>query len=286
MSNKILVGMDELMDVRFAIVAMEDEDLATKWLTTHQDDYYRRVNDDIIYQSLGWSKSEWEKVYSYRNIDYLKASVVTYIIDVIGVIIKNNIDNPDNGINDMQTSLDINLYPYQFTNDDLEVLREIIEEKIPVLKEINFVNLNMEQLTPKFIKRNYNHVIMYDFNGWNKRHIDSLNNTILASVHFYIPRAFYQLPDDELLKDKSVKKILDLDIFKVMEAGLSAKIGITFIPISDFSNVLVPPQKKRIETKDLDYVDPSDSDIVHSSQSCHLFPFHQELVASQEEHQD
>lgn len=256
--KKMLISLDELLDTRLAMVGIFNPEIVEKWITTTSDDYFRRPSDDILWKSIGKTKEEWKRLWNMRNTGLLKQSIMTHIPNIITNVVLMYRDSQEHALGDLDVTLDVNVYPYELSENEKTVLLELLNEKMPIMKEIKLTWLSDNALTASYIKSNYDYVVMYNFNDWLNRNGKDLKPMLLTKIHFFVPRIFMTLPDESFIKELEKEKLLDMDVFKMTEAALAPKMGVTFVPPSDFGPVLTSPQKRRTQTKDLDSTDLSE----------------------------
>ena len=282
--KRIYVSLDELVDTRLGLISIHKPDIATLLVKEGSDVYFKRMHDKVLWETLGLTKEEYHTLWNNRDVEVLRNSVVTHIPNVINEIIRLYRSSGEHGLDDIQIYLDVNMHPYRLSTEEQTELEAVLFEMIPILEGISFINVPRKELTHSFIKNKYNYVIMYDFNEWMEIHGPSLKNQLINQVQFFAPRIFLEIPDEEEInQDPLIKGLWELDPFKVTESMMSPKLGITFIPASDFGPLLTKPIHPETPIKDLDHViTQSGSYIPNSSQCDPLSEFRQESTVSEE----
>lgn len=253
--KKILVSLDGLLDTRLGLISQLNPTVAERFLLPESDEYFKRINDDVVYNALGITKTMWFQYYTKRDVSTLMASVVTHIPQVINTIIKMYHDSNEHALSDLDVVLYVNTYPYELINEELCLLEDILLDAMPLLKEIKFTPYTFKSLTPKFIKSNFDYVIMYNYDLWTQIHVTELKKILMPKVHFFIPRLFQREPtQDEFAGSPEFEKLWKLDPFKVMECILAPKMGLTYIAASDFATSLRPPITPDHPVQDLDWL--------------------------------
>lgn len=250
--KRILISLDELLDTRLAMVGVFDPEVVKRWVSTDASEYFRRPTDDILWKSINATKEDWDKVWDNRDVGLLRQSVVTHIPRIMTDIILAYRESGEHSLGDLETICEVNTYPYNLSEEELIELGNILEETIPIISSFRFVKYKLEDLTVPFVKSNFDFIFMYEFNKWADKHMSDVKASLITRVHFFVPRLFTSLPPDTLLKEEIVKEMFKMDVFKVMEGALSPKIGLTFIPPSDFGPVLTVPQTPQNPVTDLD----------------------------------
>ena len=252
--KRILVSLDELLDTRLGMISIHRPELAQEWVRPDNDVYFKRMNDNLLWVSLGWTEDDWYRRWDKREVELLHHSVVTHIPDVINEIIRLYRNSGEHGLDDIGITLDINTYPYLLHENELSELTKVIQSLIPSAETINYLKYSIKSLDIPIIKQ-YNFILMYQFNRWVYTHGKSLEKKLLPSVHFFIPRLMHIVPDmEEINKDTYMKQLWKLDPFKLTESLAAPKLGMTFIAASDFGPKLTRPIHPEKEIKDLDYL--------------------------------
>lgn len=267
--KKYFCGLDELFDTRLGLISLIKPEVAQKIFEAQGEDYLYRMHDEYFWKCLNITEEEWYRYWGQRNVNVLRNSLRTHIISVIADSIMMYYNDREEALSSKKVTLTLNLYPYQLSEDELDTLKEVILEHIPVLKDVEYVNYTLHQLTANVLKE-YDECYLYEYHRWMDIHGKVLRDMMLTGITLRVPRLFYQVPTDEeyqeVMNTPEGKKIIELDIFKLTEAAMSMKIQVTHIAASDFSVALFPPIHKSSEIKDLDSrQDPSDTGIVDKS---------------------
>lgn len=276
--KKLLVSLDELLDTRLGFIALHNEEVAKRFVEEGNEEYFLRRDDSVLWESLGWTKQQWDEAWRQRDVNTLINSVVTHIPNAIGRIAAMWAESTDKAIADLLIEVDVNIYPYELTTDEKTELEDILSEILPGISKFRYVNYSLESLTYDFVKNEYGFVILYRFNDWLDLHGPSMKHKVMTQTQFFAPRLFKdKLDEDFLEKNPNLKKIWELDPFKITESIVSPKFGLTFIAASDFGPVLTRPVSRTKETQDLDYhLDQSGAYIPDSSLYDPQFQFPQE----------
>lgn len=254
--KKYFCSLDDLFDTRLGIISMINPDVAQKIFEDPNKEYLYRMHDEYLWKSLYISQEQWDQLWANRDIEVLKNSLRTHVITIISESVLEYYGNREEALSSKSTSLSINTYPYNLSETEKDILKEVILEHIPVLENINFVVYNLNNLTINVLKE-YDESYLYEFHKWMDIHGEALKNKLVTGISLRVPRLFYKVMTDadykEFISTSEGKKIFDLDIFKMFEAALSTKMQITYIAASDFSVALMAPIYKNEDIKDLDH---------------------------------
>lgn len=280
-TKRFYVSIDDLLDTRLGFIHQYNPELAKRYLTTDLRRYLYRMHDSVLWNDLNMSETEWyqnwEKRHQFGN-KVLQDSVLTHVPNIINRLLFEYQESNEHAIGEWKVAVDVNLFNYPFTNEELSLLEDLLRELMPGISIFNFIRLGLKELTPETLKKRYNYIIMYTFNFWSKLHAETLTNFIMPNCLFVVPRLFNVIPDsEEVEKDQELKRIFELDPFKIIESTLSYKMGLLHTAVSDFGPSFIPPITKQSDHQDLDdLIDLSESYTPDNSQSDPLFQFHQE----------
>lgn len=254
--KKYFCGLDELFDTRLGLISVINQDVAQTIFEDKEQSYFYRPHDDYLWRSLGYTEEQWYQAWDNRDVNVLRNSLRTHVITIISDSILQYYNDKEEALSSKYTTLTINTYPYKLSDQELDELKEVIIEHIPVLGEINYICYSLKDLKPSILKE-YDECYLYEYHRWMDIHGNELRDMLITGISLRVPRLFYKMMTEqdyqEIVKTKEGKKILELDIFKLFEAAVSIKIQITYIAASDFSVALIPPIYKDENIKDLDH---------------------------------
>ena len=168
-NNNLLVDLDSLFDTRLPVLMGISEAAAYNVLNSGY--YYNRVKDefDLIPASI------FRTIYKYRTKGVLEYALPTHIFNVMASLL-DDIYRADtkNVLNKDDKYLYINLYPYELSVNEKDILSKAIKQLIPPVN-IKFINVNNIELTPKWIYNNVSSMIKYDLQDWVEWHVSDLS---------------------------------------------------------------------------------------------------------------
>lgn len=253
--RKYFCGLDELFDTRLGLMSMIDEEKAAEAIAPPKQEYLYRMHDSFLYETVGISKEEWDEKWLHRNHEVLTNSVRTHIPTLITQSTMEYMENPEESLASKDVSLDINTYPYEFSDEEKNVLKEVLQQLIPMLQKINYVHYSMKALTVNVLKE-YDECYLYDYHRWMDIHGGSLKGQYFTGLNLFVPRLFYKKVSDEewqkVSKTEVGRWIINQDIFKATESILSSQFQLTHIAASDFSAAIFDLVKKSTTVPDLD----------------------------------
>lgn len=153
--KKVYTDLDSIFDTRVVMLG----------LLTNQGEYeignhnyIKRVRDN--FGTL--SDKIFHYYYKYRSNRILNIAPLTSVLDIIK---DYALDNIDKGIEDMDMTLYVNIYPYNLSSASQNLIKLII---LKVLPDVNilFINVKLQELEPHWVKENIDLFISYTAIEW------------------------------------------------------------------------------------------------------------------------
>jgi len=223
-NGDIYVDLDSLFDTRYPVLYGLNPNIANR---ISNNDYYNMRSLD---QFENISYNVFKSFYRNRNKNILKLALPTNIFNLVGEYI---VESNTTGIirsKTTPTTLFINIYPYNLNTQEIEMLKLILREKIPVLFTLKIISIPNRELTPDWLEQNVSTIIKYDTMEWIELHM-ALNTLIrkpIINTTFVAPA---------LIKSNVDINKLDKDIFKNTTISLSTILKILFIKVRYFNMI-------------------------------------------------
>lgn len=258
---RILVGLDELIDTRLGTISTMSQPAAAGLIGPH---YWCRMHDDWHKLTLGdIDNDEFKERYANRNVDTLKASVVSMMAMTLTHLCKDQLNRCRSDPREKLPVVYLNTYPYQLTVAETSAYVNMLEIYLGNLEfEVKVVCHSIPQLSPALIKSEYDVVILYDINSWLECHYLDLPRHPMPSRSLIYPAISFK---GELDETKAV-----IDGRPVDPWQLTKEIMIEFVSMDPIDSVhfsIMPPVD---ETAD------KPSETPHTSESEHQSPPTQE----------
>lgn len=210
-------SLDSIMDTRLSTLYALDQNLAVEQLTSgsyvnRKKDNFKNISSDIF-----------NTMYKNRTKFMLAITTVTESINLLGQFILESISelkNVESGV--LSSDVYINIYPYKLNNIEQEQLFNLFSKLLPEFVYVKFVDMSLDELTPDWVSKNVNNILLYDGLQWLE--IQSSNSNIirkpLIDTILYVPT----IANGNISSDK-----LDNNFFNNMTNSLGGLI--TIIPI-------------------------------------------------------
>lgn len=232
----IYVDLDALWDTRLGtVVRLHGEEKALELLN---NGYHQRKSD----QFAGVDMAAYVELYAKRDRETLEKSYVTGLIRAIREILlgltKQAITRPYHD----GTKLTVNVYPYEFSEEQRTVLIEVISSWIfdfsptGIPHETKIVRMSRAELTPAHCLDNYATMFMYDYDEWGHVQMEALRRTPIPGVTLHAPDTYgTKIPTDEEIKE--IAGETGFHPLKVFEASAKGFIDLDFLDVELFSLV-------------------------------------------------
>lgn len=170
---KILIELDCLLDTVMGTIYKIDKDLV---LPVLQSGYYERWHNNIQHLCPNIDQEVFKQMYKNRDVETLKCSRPTYLVAVLAnVNIEDKIANYEHP-KSLKRSYTVNYYPYNLTDMEIAVFKEVLGDALFVDGEIAMVSIPLEKLTPNNVKANYDRLIFYNAEPWITYHREAIRD--------------------------------------------------------------------------------------------------------------
>lgn len=227
----ILVMLDCLLDTRQGTLLKISPEAAFD--ITSKEEYHARQSDEFVSEKYGKLSTELfqavQKHYGQEIIfTSLKTKMYLFLQELIGKFVNMSATTPHVST----ITLEINLYPYVFTETQVEYLMKAMIAHLGNAASISIVNFDINKLPLKDVAAKYDSIIMYNPVEWLNTHHNELKKGVLKDLTLYLPKInmVRELTDKER-KDFS-KNVSD--IYKFTEMMFVGFIRIVYIPVESY----------------------------------------------------
>lgn len=220
----IYIDLDSLFDVRMGILNTKNPELIDLNLPT----FYKRKSDHFI----GITDKEYEQLYDNRNEETLSKSLITNIVDVLIDMVIKLTESSLKGPIKKVPFITINEYPYKLKNETKKLILLSLAKLTKDSCDIFFINKDYNDLTPEFVKNNFQVLIMYDYGKWLNSFIKPNNKHSLINTTLIVPKIS---ADGREIKDSEFDKISNMFL-------VGGFINLVYADIFTFCSYLDVPQ--------------------------------------------
>ncbi len=229
--NRIRLGLytdlDTIYDTRLATLELVHPKLPRLAI---EQGYFERKQD--IFPMV--SKENFEKLYANRNTETLELALPSKAMHFIPHFVKTafpeSINNPWNE----EVAIYVNVYPYKIDKNTARRMLEPLSKLTAGGAVVNMLNIPTKSLTLRYCQNTFGAMMVYDYQNWldEVSKTGEFNKVAIPNVVLIAPKLYEKLPTDEELR--SMKKS-NTDPFKAVEIAASAKIGLQYVDIDEFS---------------------------------------------------
>ena len=242
--EKVMLMLDCVFDTVIGSARMMNEEEAERLIElgylSRKDNHLSTLNPKI-------NEQLFLEYYNNRNVETLKKSYTTNIINILKMENMNNQILEESHPDKQELVIILNTWPYLIHESVVKAILKELRDRIRP-KNVKRIHLPISQLTPKYIKKNFNKFIIPSSNEWFKHHLKELRETQIALIKCIAPEEYLTQQDvDEAYSRKLIKSHYKLEYEKydltktsdMINKGLSSHINLELLPLVDFS--LCPP---------------------------------------------
>jgi hypothetical protein len=223
---RALIALDCLLDTRLGTLARIDDALAVRALAGN---YHQREEDVFD----GVDTEVFRRLYRARDIETLKRSTITTLTMLLADFMRSLTQ-----IVGTRPYLDgvcilVNTWPYRLDASTLVALQDAITRWSGGLAPVEMVRHAPTQLTPLFVKSNFDLLFMYEYEAWLDMHAEAFRRISLADINVIAPAIYFNGKPDgktlqELVRDGAHP-------FAAMTMLTSGFVGLELIDVKYFS---------------------------------------------------
>ncbi len=222
-SKSFLVDLDSIMDTRLGTLMQLHPGLFEQCLDL---DYHLREAE--VFPNV--PMDIYNQVYEGRDRDTLKVSLITRIPDYIKTVVDSFKKNKILSKLDNKTTVDLNIYPYKLTDEEIQNYCEELNLKLGDDVIVKPVNYSYKDLTPTLVKNEYSCIIKYNFNKWLDEQAYAFDKVRAPEVTVLLPNIYWnEKPDEKTLKE--IKRDLGMNELEYFELISAPLLGIKLINV-------------------------------------------------------
>lgn len=227
MTTDILFGIDEILDVRIGAIAEHDSELASRILNSGR--YHSRSYDEFV----GLKDTEFQEIYQKRTADTLPFCLPTNVSIFLERVVKDALVADANSDGGDPLVFHFNTYPYDLLDEEIEMMLQAIRVYTLGYGEVKAVRYEIKDLTPAFLKANFDMVIMYDYGKLLTAHDGLFVKTPCPEVSFIVPMIYMGgKPTKEVILELSK---IGHSPFEATRLALAKYLCLRIQPVSLFS---------------------------------------------------
>lgn len=213
-----LIDVDMLLDTRLGTLAKMNPEYPTIVLS---NGWHHRPGDFYEQWIQGFNRKEFDRLWAVRDNETMSLSLPTAylpeLVSDLNFMYTNSINHPHVEGN----VLKVNIYPFLLTDDERDVLADIMRGYVGNGIKVEVVRIPPEDLTPERIRTEIDVMVRYDFDDWFTLHHEEL-------LENKMPSKIYKAP---LLLKKPLDTIPEIDYFTATSAALSEHISLEWLGV-------------------------------------------------------
>jgi hypothetical protein len=215
------VDLDALLDTRAGTLFRHDPKVLELNL---QKDYYLRTTDEFE----GIDFDLYRELYSKRDIETLKHSLVTRVMPMLMDFAKDTLRAIINSPYQRQPKVVINIFPYELSESTERYVIAAVRALSHGLFDVEVIRTSYENLTPSYVKSNFLFMAMYSYWEWLDAQAQNGEFEKTQCPHV-------TLIGPQLIKSKEAERLLKgIDAFDAIEKYSSPFIRLSLFPVAQF----------------------------------------------------
>lgn len=228
----IYVDLDSLLDTRLSTLFLIHDSLVGLALNNN---YLTRYEDSFKQLNPVLTKEKFKEVYDTRDNEVIQNSSYTKVLSVIRDSVRKLVHQKLETPYTTDISLYINTFPFTLNQEEEQAVAKSLIHYTDGECQIEFINLSIEELTPKYCSDNFSLMIKYEYGDWLDFHSknEAIRKIPLTTLTLIVPEIFFaRMPNSQELNEIRNGKF---DPFGNMEVIFAPIIGLKTMPASVFS---------------------------------------------------
>lgn len=236
----ILIMLDCILDTRQGTLLKINPDVAFE--ITSNENYHARESDEFVSEEYGKLSielfEEVKEAFKHEIIfNSLKTKMYLFLQELLSKYVEMSLNTPHVST----VTLEVNIYPYKFTDTQAEYLLKALVAHLGNVAAISIVSFDINEMSLKSVAEKYDSVIMYNPVKWLNNHHNELKTGVLKELTLYLPK----MNMVRALTDKERKEFTKNvpDVYKFTQMVFTGFIRLNYIPVESYCADV--PYKKR-----------------------------------------
>ena len=223
---KVLLNIDCLFDTKLGTVTSLNPEWGVGLL---EGGYLDRLSNKLSLYNPSIDDKAVAERWALRDMEVLRLSKSTNILNLLSnyaaISNKGDPEHPEA----LHMSVVLNTYPYELSRKEMVTMFTYLRDILGI-ERLTQVFLPVLELTPTYLKGNFNKFIIYNLEEWNDSHIMSLPDCPMPYVQCNAPLCFLESMAHEPYQSGTEAAI---------EQQYASHLRLELLPLSDFS--ICPP---------------------------------------------
>lgn len=230
-TSALLIELDCLLDTRLTTLYSFGESVMQK---AFGERYYTR-NQDVF---PGVDDTEFKSRYQGRTKRSLEGAMATGMVAFVIEFVRETLLQNSRTPHHLAPKLVINTYPYVLDSEEIENIVATFVTLTEQQCDVEVTYLSIADLTPRYVKRNFSIVVMYEYYKWLEFYSENevFKTTTCPEVSLIGPALYFKnLPTPAEVRKSQIEKITP---FRAMELLAGPIINLVLMPVERFSIAL------------------------------------------------
>lgn len=186
----------------------------------------------------GIDMAEYNDLWCNRNKSLLKNALMTPMLDLINDFVPSTILSHMSSPTPLIPKVVINYHPYSLLAEEINLLLKAFSIKTAGIVDIEFINMDWDQLTPMWVKSHYSILVMYEGISWMEYQckVNNFDKVICPEVTLIAPYlcAYQEIPFGV------IRELAEIGVGPIgsVESLASPLINLKLFPTKEFSFML------------------------------------------------
>lgn len=236
MRQRLLVELDALLDTRIGTIARGWPELASEFLNKQ---YATRISDEFNLLHPMIDLALYRQAYRERDAETLMASRPTELFYRLKTIMAALEMRMMEGLPECEdVKLDINIWPYELSNEVKEEIVLTLEDHCAVTAEVSLVSIPYQELTTDRILRDgWTFLYMYNYHEWLRFHFEKCDRvpTPIPLVTVIVPALVTEVQKVADFAKQHPQVTKSADPFESLHVFFGQIINIQVSTVDEFS---------------------------------------------------
>jgi hypothetical protein len=234
-SQTFLIELDACLDTRLGTLSQISHDGV---MAVMRNGYWGRDTDDFETLSGGLITNEqFAAKYATRDVETLKASMMTQLFDVIGPMTKELQRQQSMQVEIGDINVVINFFPYQLDDDVKRTLLDAMTPYLAINTRLKAAYIPLTQLHPTDIEGLADIAIIYHYNDWMTHWLNELPANKIPMMTMMVPKLLHNKAamTEDIIRDPETGELRDP--FELHTLVMAEFLAIEFQPVNVFSSI-------------------------------------------------
>jgi hypothetical protein len=231
MSKNFYLDVGSILDARAGTIRRLNPEAYAEAIRTN---YHQRKGDFF----KGIDPQAFRKLYKSYEMETIMEGTVTNVFQFLYPQITDALKEfiAHEGADHMRPMVDVNVWPYDFSEEQMAYLRTLVYRKLKGLIGVNVFKKDIKDLTPAHCSENYFMMIMYDYDDYLNVHSTELIKNPQPMLILVAPMVYFNRDPDT--DEETIDQLKQgTNSLALLEALMAPRISLRFVNVDIFSIV-------------------------------------------------